>query len=452
VTYADVIQAASPSYADVSAAIARAKAGDTVLIPAGSTTWSQQLEITKPINLIGAGIGNTVITSAYHPADPNRYKQVKENYLMAYYPSNPSTTAETPFRISGFTLNGGANSFGIILYNPTIYTQKYVRVDHVRVYNLLGRASSTIYGGRPFQIWGEFFGVMDNCVIGEVTGTYITVDGKDAMWSTPGEVYDYGSANMFFFEDNTFYGADGYMIISSEMAARFCIRHNDFDGTGMTDGCYPAFDSHGNQPGAHCATMGVEIYENTLKNNYGVYFFGQRGGKALVYNNDVIMTAGSAWIVVRDEYNDGAEPTRIPPTNTAGEPQHPSDSYYWGNTRNGVRYARLDPHVPQTVDYSDTSDPHYYLPLAYKGIVPRKEREFWHEQDAFDGTTGVGLGLLSSRPATCTKGVAYWATDTKTLYKCTATNTWTAYYTPYTYPHPLRNSLWGSVAFLEGVK
>ena len=85
--------------------------------------------------------------------------------------------------------------------------------------------------------------------------------------------------------------------------------------------------------------MGVEIYENTLKNNYGVYFFGQRGGKALVYNNDVIMKAGSAWIVVREEYNDGAEPTRIPPTNTAGEPQHPSDSYYWGNTRNGVRYA-----------------------------------------------------------------------------------------------------------------
>jgi len=24
-----------------------------------------------------------------------------------------------------------------------------------------------------------------------------------------------------------------------------------------------------------------------------------------------------------------------------------------------------------------------------------------------------------------------------TLYKCTATNTWTAYYTPYAYPHPL---------------
>jgi hypothetical protein len=26
------------------------------------------------------------------------------------------------------------------------------------------------------------------------------------------------------------------------------------------------------------------------------------------------------------------------------------------------------------------------------------------------------------------------------LYKCTAPNTWTLYYTPYTYPHPLQTS------------
>lgn len=70
---------------------------------------------------------------------------------------------------------------------------------------------------------------------------------------------------------------------------------------------------------------------------------------------------------------------------------------------------------------------------------------------AFNGTVGTGSGLLASRPGTCTagpggtygasavgsNGVAYWATDTNTLYTCTSTNTWTAYYTPYVYPHPL---------------
>jgi hypothetical protein len=67
---------------------------------------------------------------------------------------------------------------------------------------------------------------------------------------------------------------------------------------------------------------------------------------------------------------------------------------------------------------------------------------------SFTGATGVGSGVLASRPSTCTTGVAYWATDQGNwnnsgsggqgeLFKCTATNTWTLSYTPYTYPHPL---------------
>jgi len=75
----------------------------------------------------------------------------------------------------------------------------------------------------------------------------------------------------------------------------------------------------------------------------------------------------------------------------------------------------------------------------------------------FDGTYGTGWGTLANRPKTCTFGVAYFATDQGSwntsssnpygvqqngadgvLYKCTAPNTWTLYYVPYTYPHPLR--------------
>jgi hypothetical protein len=75
----------------------------------------------------------------------------------------------------------------------------------------------------------------------------------------------------------------------------------------------------------------------------------------------------------------------------------------------------------------------------------------------FNGTTGAGWGTAARRPSTCTTGVAYFATDEGSwnastsnprgvdfagadgrLYKCTSTNTWTLYYTPYTYPHPLR--------------
>lgn len=82
----------------------------------------------------------------------------------------------------------------------------------------------------------------------------------------------------------------------------------------------------------------------------------------------------------------------------------------------------------------------------------------------FNGTTGTGWGTIANRPTTCTTGVGYWATDegdwnesdsnpygvnqagnSGRLYIATATNTWTLYYEPYTYPHPLRNETPGDV-------
>ncbi len=64
-------------------------------------------------------------------------------------------------------------------------------------------------------------------------------------------------------------------------------------------------------------------------------------------------------------------------------------------------------------------------------------REFYQQVAPFNGATGVGVGLLSARPSSCTPRVGYWATDQSKMYVCTAMNTWTLYYMPYTYPHPL---------------
>jgi len=83
----------------------------------------------------------------------------------------------------------------------------------------------------------------------------------------------------------------------------------------------------------------------------------------------------------------------------------------------------------------------------------------------FNGTIGIGHGTLANRPTTCTNltlqngdtgsGVMYWATDqgswnqsgdgrgSGVLYRCSATNTWTVHYTPYTYPHPLQTDSGG---------
>jgi MYXO-CTERM domain-containing protein len=64
-------------------------------------------------------------------------------------------------------------------------------------------------------------------------------------------------------------------------------------------------------------------------------------------------------------------------------------------------------------------------------------------------TQGVAFGKLAYRPATCTAGVGYYATDQGSwnqssnsfgqgqLFVCGSGNTWQARYTPYCYPHPL---------------
>src|SRR4030042_6112161 len=110
----ETIQAASPSLGDVKSDIARAKAGDTVLVPAGEATWNNQLVRTKGIRLIGAGAENTVITSGY--AAPTLYDST--GYIVAYLPRSPKSNE--PFRLSGFTFDLAGTCQWIYIRNERV--------------------------------------------------------------------------------------------------------------------------------------------------------------------------------------------------------------------------------------------------------------------------------------------------------------------------------------------
>src|ERR671918_2752154 len=58
---ANTIAAKSVSLADVRSAIASARDGDTVTVPAGTATWTSSLNVDKHITLQGAGAGSTII-------------------------------------------------------------------------------------------------------------------------------------------------------------------------------------------------------------------------------------------------------------------------------------------------------------------------------------------------------------------------------------------------------
>lgn len=121
-----------------------------------------------------------------------------------------------------------------------------------------------------------------------------------------------------------------------------------------------------------------------------------------------------------------------PPASTGWVNETLDPVYEWGDTLTGAATsAFISGIMSDSGKVSANRD--YYQYLGPQGVPA-----------SFNGTAGAGLGLLSARPAACTAGpggntpgVGYWATDQNTLYVCNPTNTWTAYYTPYTYPHPL---------------
>ena len=128
--------------------------------------------------------------------------------------------------------------------------------------------------------------------------------------------------------------------------------------------------------------MGCEIYNNTIDNNARSFDLTiQRGGKALVYNNAMNWIDGTDQ-KVWEEYLDSDQP---PATNSAGQPQHISDSYYWNNPSAA--------HIPGIV--ADEYTVSYPPPL--NRVVPLENYDFWVHKASFDGRLASVSAF--SRPA-----------------------------------------------------
>lgn len=421
---AATITASSASYADVNAAIAAASSKDVVIVPAGSAIWTNTLTVPIPISIIGAGVGNTVISMK------------TSGYAVSYTIPNPETYSL--FRLSGITFQLNNTAMAFIITNTSAKRIARIRIDHN---SFLDSASGL------FRTYGQVYGVIDNNTFTGATW-WEPWGSNSTSWANVS--FAYGTEATLFVEDNVFNQSGFEGLSQTGLGAMRVERYNTINYTyNTTQSNFYPWDMHGNQGvGSNFATMGVELYGNKLNisNNKYVKLMFQRGGSLLMFYNQVV-GAPYVWANVLEECDDCAYGA-VPCIGPTGQTMRVSNSYYWSNR------------TPEALlsDISVANDPSGQACAQPVLTIAKNVDVFWQEA-SFDGASGVGCGALASRPATCTVGVGYWATNQSctdlsdmvgshpttpisgTLYKCTATNTWTPYYTPYPYPHPLRNDI-----------
>jgi hypothetical protein len=418
---ADDVNADSCSQADVQTAIDAAVDGDRVLVPSGTCTWGEPVVVpdSKKLTLQGAGIGNTNIDGATQFVD----------------------AGTSGSRITGFSFDVTSGSATMV----DIKGQGW-RVDHNFFENSTGSKLLAIQpSGLNETIQPQ--GLIDNNTF---DGLRILAFGM-GNFNTQSDVWDdplaLGTDNAVFVEDNVFNVEFAGNIIDENRGGRYVFRYNIVN---VNIASHPGaiVEVHSKQSVTERGSRSWEIYENTFNatnSTFAIMFI--RGGTGVAFNNTFITGIVGTGInldnvrsiPVRD--CDGTDPMdsnegtgdevgwmcrdQIGASTdeflwTGGTPNPPQDkdpAYFWSNTKNG---SKTSPEVTNSTDDHIQAD-----------------RDFYDEDASFDGTSGVGVGLLSARPSTCTPKVGYWATDSRELYRCLTTDTWTLYFTEFTYPHPL---------------
>jgi hypothetical protein len=278
--------AADCTVASVQAAINSAANGDTVMIPAGSAVWTNGVTIyNKGINLIGAGVGVTIITNGAATAPSySGLIDVQHNY--------PNFV-----RVSGFTICNSSGPYTDLNIGGSTQTN-YFRVDHMQFYSL-SKAGITPNG--------YALGLIDHCFFSSITNggaTGISITGEGAYsWDTRPPTW--GDTNKVVIEDCCFYwypaAFNGNGAVDSYNGARWCFRHNWV--TNINVGCHGT-DSTASDRSTHSYEVYNNYFENDTASTY-LLLGGFRGGTGLFFSNTVVGAAVYPWIGILDYRNSG---------------------------------------------------------------------------------------------------------------------------------------------------
>jgi hypothetical protein len=451
--HAKTITAVDCQQASVTAAWNAAVDGDVVNIPAGTCTWTTTLSLNvsgRALTLQGqttcsgtptsACVDNTIIIDGVARGSDIPMLQI-------------TTTSTKAFRITGLTFRWA----GGITFNGSVKilgSTTQLRYDHIHVFHV--NAVATWIDGPV--------GVVDHVLYDMSVGsTNNGIHVAHGSWLGVGDFGDnsfanasnFGSSAFLFIEDSTF---NNGFANDCNRGGRFVFRHNVIFNSGSSiGGVLQTHEMAGRQRGCRA----YEVYSDS--------FTAPAGTDTDWFNR---MGTGVYWGNTLSGYNFAQKLINDRSSNLLGQTPTPNGWGFcgttfgpstWDQNTGSTGYACLDqigrgkgdllandfPNAVNTTTGTiawpnEVLEPYYDWLNVFGGATPvnpsgpiQANRDYYTANVSFNGTSGTGSGLLSARPATCTVMVGYWATDTNTFYRCTTTNTWTVYYTPYTYPHPL---------------
>ena len=293
------INARSPSFFDVSEAITSAAKGDTVIVPAGTASWTQTLVINKPVSLVGQTTVNYTNETANDQTiifdDVSRSSTPSAPIIYAIVTAGDMNVEPTVplLVIKGFTFRGSPNTptgapNGAIMLAGTCPA---VRVSNCHFDSLY---QSSIY------TFGWIYGVMDNCLH---TITRFLLTGTMGMATYNGQKYGdgswtedahWGSYKFFFTENNVVrakspaqYGMD------AKRGARYVVRYSKIYDLSFVQ-------THGTEAGRDRGCRAIEFYNN-ICNRSSTTAPGSpgelRSGNLLFHDNKYTgMALGTPWV------------------------------------------------------------------------------------------------------------------------------------------------------------
>jgi hypothetical protein len=464
--------------------------GDIITIPScSSTAWTGALNFTPTNSLTIQGQSTTTGTCA--PGGTCTAVDNTNVTLSGTSTININTTAGKSFRWTGISLtaNEANPNYGTINVGGN---STAVRFDHNHFNDLINGDHLLQLDGWNGVIDHNFFDSTNQSNLFFLQPTNFGSDGTgNAVWAQPD---NFGSSQYIYVENNLF--QNGTFVFDDNYGGRLVLRFN-IVGTNSRIQTHGTGSAPPKRSGRQVELYENTFTFNPNPNGndtstYFAFLVDLEGGTGMEWGNIVTgfhefvqadtsrtnsltysqsptpngfgycsatpisgVTGPSGW--------DGNESNGYPCLDSVGRGQGDllastgfSNFPVTNTTTRTITWPRqaLSPHYA----FANTINPIVDLSVSYWGNLDRvttENRDYYlqlpniSESQSFNGTQGVGQGPLTAKPSTCTPAVGWWATDqgnwnqsgngtgNGVLYVCTAANTWTAYYTPYIYPHPL---------------